>query len=110
MSRPTKEESQQCPQGIRLLCHCDARNGHDCNADLGIVWTARRTGEVLPADEESTDLHKQFSSTLEVLDELHCDGIKFNDTYVMALYIFPKPRLVPEAAFAAVLINSSERR
>lgn len=29
-------------------------NGHDCNADLGIVWTAGRTGEVLPADEEST--------------------------------------------------------
>ena len=46
MSRPTKEESQQCPQGIRLLCLCDARNGHDCNADLGIVWTAGRTGEV----------------------------------------------------------------
>ena len=42
---------------------------------------------------KSTDLHKQFSSTLEVLDELHCDGIKFNDTYVMALYIFPEPRL-----------------
>ena len=54
MSRPTKEESQQCPQGIRLLCLCDARNGHDCNADLGIVWTAGRTGEVLPAYEEST--------------------------------------------------------
>ena len=61
-----------------------------------------------PTDEESTDLHKQFSSTLEVLDELHCDGIKINDTYVMALYIFPKPRQVPEAAFGAVLINSSE--
>ena len=58
---------------------------------------------------KSTDLHKQFSSTLEVLDEMHCDGIKFNDTYVMALYIFPKPRQVPEAAFGAVLINSSER-
>ena len=29
-----------------------------------------RTGEVRPADEESTDLHKQFSSTLEVLDEM----------------------------------------
>ena len=23
-------------------------------------------------------------------DDLHCDGIKINDTYVMALYIFPK--------------------
>ena len=46
----------------------------------------------------------------EVLDEMHCDGIKINDTYVMALYIFPKPRQVPEAAFGAVLINSSERR
>ena len=56
MSRPTKEESQQCPQGIRLLCHCDAWNEHDCNADLGIVWTAGRTGEILPADEESTRL------------------------------------------------------
>ena len=94
----------------RQIPECGAPHGHDCNADLGIVWTARRTGEVLPADEESTDLHKQFSSTLEVLDELHCDGIKFNDTYVMALYIFPKPRQVPEAAFGAVLINSSERR
>ena len=40
-------------------------------------------------------------------DELHCDGIKINDTYVMALYIFPKPRQVPEAAFGAVLINTT---
>lgn len=41
------------------------------------------------------------------LDELHCDGIKINDTYVMALYIFPEPRQVPEAAFGAVLINTT---
>ena len=40
-------------------------------------------------------------------NELHCDGIKINDTYVMALYIFPKPRQVPEAAFGAVLINTT---
>lgn len=40
-------------------------------------------------------------------DELHCEGIKINDTYVMALYIFPKPRQVPEAAFGAVLINTT---
>ena len=40
-------------------------------------------------------------------DDLHCDGIKINDTYVMALYIFPKPRQVPEAAFGAVLINTT---
>lgn len=40
-------------------------------------------------------------------DELHCDGIKINDTYVMALYIFPEPRQVPEAAFGAVLINTT---
>lgn len=39
-------------------------------------------------------------------DELHCDGIKINETYVMVLYIFPKPRQVPEAAFGAVLINT----
>lgn len=40
-------------------------------------------------------------------DELHCEGlIKINDTYVMALYIFPEPRQVPEAAFGAVLINT----
>ena len=97
-----------CRPQTRQIPECGAPHGHDCNADLGIVWTARRTGEVLPADEESTDLHKQFPSTLEVLDEMHCDGIKINDTYVMALYIFPKPRQVPEAAFGAVLINSSE--
>ena len=40
MSRPTKEESQQCPQGIRLLRHSDTWDGHDRNADLGVVWTA----------------------------------------------------------------------
>ena len=40
-------------------------------------------------------------------NELYCDGIKINDTYVMALYIFPKPRQVPEAAFGAVLINTT---
>lgn len=41
-------------------------------------------------------------------DELHCDGVKINDTYVMALYLFPKPRQVPEAAFGAVLINTTD--
>ena len=41
-------------------------------------------------------------------DELHCDGIKINETYVMALYIFPKPRQIPEAAFGAVLINTTD--
>ena len=41
-------------------------------------------------------------------DELHCDGVKINDTYIMALYIFPKPRQVPEAAFGAVLINTTD--
>ncbi len=40
-------------------------------------------------------------------DELHCGCIKINDTYVMALYIFPKPRQVPEAAYGAVLINTT---
>ncbi len=41
-------------------------------------------------------------------DELLCEGlIKINDTYVMALYIFPRPRQVPEAAFGAVLINTT---
>ena len=41
-------------------------------------------------------------------DELHCDGVKINDTYVVALYLFPKPRQVPEAAFGAVLINTTD--
>lgn len=42
-------------------------------------------------------------------DELLCEGlIKINDTYVMALYIFPEPRQVPEAAFGAVLINTTD--
>ena len=40
-------------------------------------------------------------------DKLHCDGIKINDTYMMVLYIFPEPRQVPEAAFGAVLINTT---
>lgn len=40
-------------------------------------------------------------------DELHCDGIKIDDTHVIALYIFPKPRQVPEAAFGAVLIDTA---
>lgn len=40
-------------------------------------------------------------------DELHCKGIRIDDTYVMALYIFPKPRQVPEAAFGAILINTT---
>lgn len=40
-------------------------------------------------------------------DELHSEGIKINDTYVMALYTFPKPRQVTEAAFGAVLINTT---
>lgn len=41
-------------------------------------------------------------------DELHCEGVRINDTYVMALYLFPKPRRVPEAAFGAVLINTTD--
>jgi len=40
-------------------------------------------------------------------EELHCDGIKISDSYVMALYIFPKPRQVPDAAFGAVLIDTA---
>lgn len=40
-------------------------------------------------------------------DELRCNGIKVNDNYVMAVYIFPKPRQVPEAACGAVLINTT---
>lgn len=40
-------------------------------------------------------------------DELRCNGMKVNDNYVMAVYIFPKPRQVPEAACGAVLINTT---
>lgn len=40
-------------------------------------------------------------------DDLRCDGIKINDTYVMALYFFPKPQQVPDAAYGAVLINTT---
>lgn len=39
-------------------------------------------------------------------DELQCEGCKIDETYVMALYIFPTPRKTPEAAFGAVLINT----
>lgn len=38
-------------------------------------------------------------------DELRCEGIKLSENLVMALYIFPSPRQIPEAAFGAVLIN-----
>ena len=72
-------------------------------------------GEISPNDiletegwEDFMKKHVDENFFLE-WDELHCDGIKINDTYVMALYIFPKPRQVLEAAFGAVLINSSER-
>lgn len=71
-------------------------------------------GEISPNDilategwEEFMKKHVDENFFLE-WDELHCDGIKINDTYVMALYIFPKPRLVPEAAFGAVLINTTD--
>ena len=70
-------------------------------------------GEISPNDilategwEEFMKKHVDENFFLE-WDELHCDGIKINDTYVMALYIFPKPRQVPEAAFGAVLINTT---
>ncbi len=71
-------------------------------------------GEISPNDilategwEEFMKKHVDENFFLE-WDELHCDGIKINDTYVMALYIFPKPRQVPEAAFGAVLINTTD--
>ena len=70
-------------------------------------------GEISPnailATEGWEDLMKKHVDKNFFLewDELHCDGIKINDTYVMALYIFPKPRQVPEAAFGAVLINTT---
>ena len=70
-------------------------------------------GEISPDDILETDGWEEFMKKhvdenffLE-WDELHCDGIKINDTYVMALYIFPEPRQVPEAAFGAVLINTT---
>ena len=70
-------------------------------------------GEISPNDILATEGREEFMKKhvdenffLE-WDELHCDGIKINDTYVMALYIFPKPRQVPEAAFGAVLINTT---
>ena len=72
-------------------------------------------GEISPNDilategwEEFMKKHVDENFFLE-WDELHCDGIKINDTYVMALYIFPKPRQVPEAAFGAVLINTTDK-
>lgn len=40
-------------------------------------------------------------------DELLCRGIKVDDDHVIVLYIFPKPRQVPEAAFAAAVVNTS---
>ena len=71
-------------------------------------------GEISPNDilategwEEFMKKHVDENFFLE-WDELHCDGIKINDTYVMALDIFPKPRQVPEAAFGAVLINTTD--
>ena len=71
-------------------------------------------GEISPNDilategwEEFMKKHVDENFFLE-WDELHCDGIKINDTYVMALYIFPKPWQVPEAAFGAVLINTTD--
>ncbi|MGM9775481.1 MAG: hypothetical protein ACI3ZG_01730 [Candidatus Coprenecus sp.] len=70
-------------------------------------------GEISPNDILETegweDFMKKYVDENFFLewDELHCDGIKINDTYVMAIYIFPKPRQVLEAAFGAVLINTT---
>lgn len=70
-------------------------------------------GEISPnailATEGWEDFMKKYVDENFFLewDELHCEGlIKINDTYVMALYIFPEPRQVSEAAFGAVLINT----
>lgn len=71
-------------------------------------------GEISPDVILTFDVWKEFmkkyvdgSFYLE-WDELHSDVIKINDTYVMVLYIFPKPRQIPEAAFGAVLINTAD--
>ena len=70
-------------------------------------------GEISPNAILTTDGWEEFMK--EHIDEnffleweeLHCDAIKINDTYV-ALYIFPKPRQLPDAAFGAVLINTTD--
>ncbi len=40
-------------------------------------------------------------------DEFKCKGFKVNNEYELALYLFPQPLQVPEAACAAVLINTT---
>ena len=40
-------------------------------------------------------------------DELHCEKIEVNDKYDMVVYTFPKPRQTPDAAYGAVLINTT---
>lgn len=40
-------------------------------------------------------------------DELRCDEIKVNDDYSIVLYTFPKPIQITDAAFGAVLINTT---
>ena len=55
------EENKKCRDTAyrpwtRQIPECGAPHGQDCNADLGIVWTAGQTGEVLPTYEESARL------------------------------------------------------
>lgn len=42
-------------------------------------------------------------------DELKCKELYVDKNHIIILYIFPKPILVPEAAYGAVLINTSSK-
>lgn len=70
-------------------------------------------GKLAPEILLDTDHWKELiNSTVEDnftydWDNLHCRGAKIDDTYVMAVYLFPAPTVIPEAAFGAVLINTT---
>ena len=70
------------------------------------------SGRLVPEILLDTDHWKELiNSTVEEKfiydwDNIHCRGAKIDDTYVMAVYIFPSPTDVPEAAFGAVLVNT----
>lgn len=42
-------------------------------------------------------------------DEFKCKELYVDDEHIMIVYIFPEPILVPEAAYGAVLINTSSK-
>lgn len=43
-------------------------------------------------------------------DEMDCQGATIDDDHLIAMYVFPKPKQVPDVAFGAVVINTKTKK